>query len=105
MQEVDPKEAARLVAEEGARLVDVREQNEWDQVHVPGAKLLPLSEYQTDTTMLAPARKTVFYCALGVRSVTAAEFYEGTWPGAETYSVSGGIVAWQAAGLPLESGS
>lgn len=101
MEEIDPHEAARLI-EDGARLVDVREQHEYDELHIAGAKLMPLSQYEPDPTLLPPARVTIFQCAHGNRSRLAAELYEGTWPGSPAYNLAGGIVAWQDAGLPVE---
>lgn len=102
MESISAPEAKRLIDEEGARLVDVREQYEWDEMHVPGSELKPLSEYEGDPTALAAAPRTIFICATGNRSQTAAAIYEQAWPGEESFNLDGGIVNWAARGLPVE---
>jgi hypothetical protein len=44
IQEIDVAEAQRRI-DAGARLFDVREQGEWDEVHAPQATLVPMSEF------------------------------------------------------------
>lgn len=105
MERIDAAEAKRLIDEEGARLIDVRERYEWDEVRIPGATLMPLSEFEGDPTALAPARLTIFQCAHGTRSVVAAELYEAAWVGVAAASMEGGIIAWNEAGLPVEAGA
>jgi len=69
----------RAVAEEKARLVDVREKREWDAGHVAGAVFLPLSELRDGITAETLANRLpkdqIIYthCAVGVRSCTAAD--------------------------------
>lgn len=102
MEKISPKEAERLIREQGARLVDVRERHEFDEVRIPGSQLMPLSEFEGDPTMLPPAKVTIFQCAHGVRSETAADLYESAWPGVSSFSLEGGIVAWADEDLPTE---
>ena len=69
----------KRVAEEKAVLVDVREEAEWKQGHIAGAKLLPLSKLEdaTDANELKrqlPKDKILYvHCRSGVRSLKAAE--------------------------------
>lgn len=93
-----------MVEEEGARIVDVRERYEWEEMRTEGAELVPLSEYEGDPTLLAPAKKTIFMCAHGNRSQVAADIYEKTWEGMPSYNLEGGIAAWANAGLPIKIG-
>jgi rhodanese-related sulfurtransferase len=104
MERVSPEEAKRLIDEEGARLVDVRERYEWDEMRVADSELVPLSEYEGDPTQLAPAKNTIFICAHGNRSQVASDIYETTWEGMPSYNLEGGIAAWAAAGLPTQFG-
>jgi phage shock protein E len=67
------------VEDKKAVLVDVREQSEWDDGHIDGAVLLPLSELRkgVDKKVLAkqlPKDRVVYtHCAVGKRSLTAAD--------------------------------
>ncbi len=92
---------AKSRLEQGAVLIDVREQDEWNAVHAPNAILIPLSEFQARYTEMPKDKNIVLICAGGVRSAQAAQFAEQ-----HGYSVSnleGGINAWIASGLPTES--
>lgn len=104
MDRIDVNEAKRLVEEEGALLIDCREDYEWDEMRIGGARLVPLSEYEGDPELIELADKVVFYCAAGSRSQTAAAIYEGARPGSRAYSVDGGITDWATKGLPTEFG-
>ena len=67
------------VTDKKAVLVDVRELSEWNRGHVSGATFLPLSELKDDISAEAlakrlPKERIVYtYCAVGVRSCTAAD--------------------------------
>jgi rhodanese-related sulfurtransferase len=103
MTEVTPEEAKRLIDEEGARLIDCREDFEWDEMRIPGATLVPLSEYEMDPEEIEEAPITIFQCAHGNRSQTAAALYEGVHPGATAHSMEGGISSWMTKGLPIDT--
>jgi rhodanese-related sulfurtransferase len=72
---------AKIEADE-AILVDVREQQEWDQGHIEGAIFLPLGKLQNgiDAKTLAkqlPKHKIIYtHCVVGKRSVTAGNILE-----------------------------
>ena len=94
-----------------AVLIDVREPQEWAQVRIPGAVLLPLSGFDPALVPalvgVQPGKKLVFHCRSGVRCGAAAELLSGAGlaPGdAPIYRLGGGILAWIAAGLPVEQG-
>jgi molybdopterin/thiamine biosynthesis adenylyltransferase/rhodanese-related sulfurtransferase len=72
-RDVDAAEAVRL-AGEGFRVIDVREQSEWDTGHVAGATLLPLAEVAGRISEVVPDRDTLLllHCAVGARSARAA---------------------------------
>ncbi len=77
-------------------LVDVREVGEYESEHIPGAKLLPLSELEGRLDELPEDRELVFYCHSGHRSNVGAVFARdsGLVNGA-IYNLIGGISAWE----------
>ena len=84
-------------------LVDVREVYEFRQLRVPGAVLVPLSEFATAHTGLPKDRPLLVMCASGKRSLVAAEFLSRNgYP--DVANVEGGIIAWHGAGLPTTDG-
>jgi rhodanese-related sulfurtransferase len=96
-----PREKAQVLLEEGAQLVDVRVDHEWDAGHIPGAMHLPLEELAERSDELDRGRPVVLYCRGGSRSSMAAEALEGA--GFDAAKLSEGIVGWQEAGLELDS--
>jgi molybdopterin/thiamine biosynthesis adenylyltransferase/rhodanese-related sulfurtransferase len=72
-REVNAAEAVAL-ARDGYRVIDVREQNEWDAGHVAGATLLPLADVAQRIAEVEPDRDApiLLHCAVGARSGRAA---------------------------------
>jgi molybdopterin/thiamine biosynthesis adenylyltransferase/rhodanese-related sulfurtransferase len=86
-------------AEQDFVLVDVREKNEWDEGHIPGAIHVPRGylELQIEEAIPDKAKKVVLYCAGGVRSLMAGNTlqqmgYE------DVTSMAGGFGQWKANG-------
>ncbi|HEU5143162.1 MAG TPA: rhodanese-like domain-containing protein [Solirubrobacterales bacterium] len=98
-KEVTRDEAQRLV-EEGAQLVDVRADHEWEAGRIPGAKHVPLAELNERTGEIEQDRPVVLYCRGGTRSTMAAEALAAA--GYDAAKLTGGIVGWEEAGMPLE---
>ncbi len=101
IREVTPPEANVLRANPRAALVDVREDAEWEQGHIPGAHHVAKSYLEQQIEAYVPDRATpvVLYCAGGVRSLFAGQAlramgYE------DVVSMSGGFEQWKALGLP-----
>ncbi|HEY3143024.1 MAG TPA: rhodanese-like domain-containing protein [Acidimicrobiales bacterium] len=101
--EIDVTELARLRAG-GATLIDVREPDEYEGAHVPGAQPIPLGTVP-DRIAEVPADEGSVYviCAMGGRSLKAAEFYRAN--GIDAINVAGGTKAWIEAGQPVSTGS
>jgi rhodanese-related sulfurtransferase len=99
VREVTPEEAKALI-EDGAQLIDVRVGHEWDAGHIAGATHLPLEEVPERVGELDPDRPVVLYCRGGSRSSMATEALADA--GFDAAKLSGGIVGWAEAGLPLE---
>jgi rhodanese-related sulfurtransferase len=100
---VGPLEASHILAGGGVDLVDVREPHEWLVAHLPGARHVPLGLFLRGPGDHLRSARTLFVCAHGVRSVTAAAA-AGRHGCAEAYSLDGGVLAWARAGFPLERG-
>jgi rhodanese-related sulfurtransferase len=83
-------------------LVDVRERDEFDDVRVPGAVLVPMSEFGERFGDLPRDRPLLVMCAAGSRSLAATGHLIRN--GYEAVNVTGGIIAWQKAGLPVRRG-
>ncbi len=87
----------------GALIIDVREPNEYTQIRAKGAVLLPLGRLNSFVKELPRDRELLMMCRTGGRSQNATQFLQAQ--GFENVTnVSGGIVAWHAAGLPTTSG-
>ena len=73
IREVNAAEAVGL-ARDGYRVIDVREQGEWDAGHVAGATLLPLADVPQKIADVVPDRDAplLLHCAVGGRSARAA---------------------------------
>ncbi|HET9164333.1 MAG TPA: rhodanese-like domain-containing protein [Solirubrobacterales bacterium] len=98
-REVSRDEARKLI-EDGAQLVDVRADHEWDAGHIAGATHLPLDELAGRTGEIDPDRPVVLYCRGGTRSTMATDALADA--GFDAAKLSEGIVGWAAAELPLE---
>ncbi|MFN8621219.1 MAG: rhodanese-like domain-containing protein [Chloroflexota bacterium] len=81
----------------GALLLDVREQDEWDAGHVPGATHIALSELASRVGELPTDKTILVICRSGNRSLQAREIL--TAAGLTATSVTGGVKAWRDAGL------
>jgi rhodanese-related sulfurtransferase len=97
VQEIDVDQLAARLAE-GARLVDVREPDEYTDGHVPGAVLVPLATVPEHLDAFAGAGPTYVICKSGGRSMRACEYVAASAPDAEVVNVAGGTMAWIASG-------
>jgi rhodanese-related sulfurtransferase len=95
---VDAIEAHRLVEETGALLLDVREPDEWRAGHAPDAHHLPARE--VCATVLPSTHLVITVCRSGGRrSTTVAEHLRAD--GIHALTLTGGMQAWVAEGLPV----
>jgi rhodanese-related sulfurtransferase len=98
--EVDPEEA-RALAESGALLLDVREPDEWNAGHAPGAMFIPLGQLPANVDDLPRDRRIVAICRVGGRSARATEFLIAA--GIDAVNLAGGMRAWAASDLVVEN--
>jgi rhodanese-related sulfurtransferase len=97
-RELDPLAADEAVLA-GALLLDVREPDEFDAGHAPGALPLPVGQLLARMGELEATRSIVCVCRSGVRSATAAD--ELCKAGYDAANLTGGMLAWAGEGLPV----
>lgn len=73
-RQISQEEAKEMMDAGDAVVLDVREQSEYDEGHIPGAVLLPVGSIDEDTAAVIPEKSTtvLVYCRSGNRSKTAA---------------------------------
>src|SRR5687768_14021850 len=110
IDEVDPGDVQRAVSgtggpADGVVLIDVRENEEWDAGHIPGAKHVPRSYLETRIEAAAPDRsqRVVLYCASGNRSAWAAHTLKALMGYENVESMTGGIALWKDRGYEVEA--
>jgi rhodanese-related sulfurtransferase len=86
----------------GAPVLDVRNPDEYDEKHVPGATLIPLGELAERTGEIPAGDPLYVICAAGGRSLTATHALVDA--GYTAVSVAGGTNGWAAAGYPVVAG-
>jgi molybdopterin/thiamine biosynthesis adenylyltransferase/rhodanese-related sulfurtransferase len=103
IDEIDAGQARELIADDSPAIVDVRERDEWDEGHLPGAVHVPRGylESRIEATVPDRSRPVLVYCAAGNRSAFAAKTLEEL--GYEhVVSLAGGFTDWKRNGLPFE---
>jgi rhodanese-related sulfurtransferase/rubrerythrin len=76
-------------------LLDVRQPEEYEAEHLPGAKLIPLPDIGARFSELDPEKPAIVYCAIGGRSRVASQILAGKGF-KEVFNLSGGIKAWKS---------
>jgi rhodanese-related sulfurtransferase len=99
--EVTAEETERRLTAGEVQVVDVREPEEWDAGRIPGdVKHIPLDELTAKAGSIDKDKPVVFQCRAGSRSYMAAQAFRAS--GYDAYSLAGGLLAWEAAGLSLD---
>jgi rhodanese-related sulfurtransferase len=99
--EISPQEAAAKLQSGEAVIVDVREKDEWDEGHIPGAIHMSRGTIELDIEEKVPDPNAMIicHCGGGGRSALAAESLQKMGY-KNVRSMVGGLKAWKAAGLP-----
>lgn len=105
ISEIDVHELKSLLENEKDKMyfIDCREQEEWNEGHIQGATLLPLSDFQNtfESVLKDKSKKVVIQCRSGKRSMNACMFLLSK--GFENLvNVEGGILAWNEAGFDIK---
>jgi rhodanese-related sulfurtransferase len=95
---------ALALRESGAFVLDVRQPDEWNAVHIPGATLIPLGELSSRLGEVPRDRQVLVVCRSGNRSAQGRDILLGAGFPSVT-SMAGGMNQWAAAGYPTTSGS
>jgi rhodanese-related sulfurtransferase len=101
-KEINASEAKKQV-DQGAFLLDVRQPEEWNETHVPGATLIPLAELPNRLAEVPKDKPVVVMCRSGNRSQQGRDILLNAGYGQVT-SMAGGINDWAAQGYPTVSG-
>jgi rhodanese-related sulfurtransferase len=105
VRETSVEEALGRVSEGRARLIDVREDREWEAGRARGAEHLGRGVIERDIERAVPdkAAELILYCGGGYRSALAADNLRRMGY-TNVYSLAGGWKAWREAGAPVEEG-
>jgi rhodanese-related sulfurtransferase len=95
-----PQEVAELWAGGSIQLIDVRQAHEHEAGRIADTRLIELGSLGQEAGTLDPGRPVVFYCRSGARSAMATDAF--TQAGFDAHNMAGGMLAWEAAGLPIE---
>jgi len=98
---LSPGELAAKIKAGNVRLIDVRTDDEVAQGTIPGAEHIALDRFDPAELDLSDGRDVVLYCRSGRRSAIAGEKLAAV-TGGPVEHLEGGILAWQAAGQPVE---
>ena len=93
----------KLNKKQDCQIIDVREQHEYEKVHIKGAKLIPLSEFDQKYQSIDKNKPIYLHCGVGGRATKAAEFLLACGY-KNLFVIDGGIKAWIEAGYPVECG-
>jgi hydroxyacylglutathione hydrolase len=84
------------------QILDVREQSEWDEGHIPGSTHEPWHDIAGLPAGLDPARPIAVLCASGQRAAVAASLVQRHGAQRVIHVIDGGVPAWGELGHPLE---
>ncbi|MHB1834195.1 MAG: rhodanese-like domain-containing protein [Solirubrobacteraceae bacterium] len=100
MADYTPHEVARLLDGGTIQLIDVRERHEHAAGRIAGGRLIELGVLGAQAPTIDGSVPIVFYCRSGARSAMAADAF--VQAGFDAHNLAGGLLAWEASGLPLE---
>jgi rhodanese-related sulfurtransferase len=94
-------EEANEMMSAGAAVIDVRNPDEYQSGHVPGATLIPVNTVFARREELPKDQDVIFVCAVGQRSALAAEMAAAAGL-TRIFNLEGGTDAWIKSGMPAE---
>jgi len=101
-REISVSEASAM-RDAGAFILDVREPDEWNESHIPGATLIPLGQLASRVDEIPKDQEIVVVCRSGNRSAQGRDILlSAGFP--QVTSMAGGINEWKSLGLETVSG-
>lgn len=104
-ENVSPEQVQEWLEGKEIVLVDVREPDEWNEEHIEGAMLVPLSAFDPQVILEQAGEELgiVFYCKVGGRADRVCQYFVQATGRAAT-CMEGSILGWKAQGLPTVAG-
>ncbi len=101
---ISPEEARDWLESGEAVLIDVREENEYQQAHIDGSILVPLSRFNVfEVAQAAGDKKVIFQCRSGKRAEKTWAYYTKATR-RQAWLMDGSLMGWAEAGLPVVEG-
>lgn len=98
--EIDAATLATWLETRDVLLIDVREEEEWEDAHLSAALLFPMSDFEIDALPAVEGRSVVIMCRSGKRSEAIARgLLRAGWT--DVHNLAGGILDWDSAGFPV----
>jgi rhodanese-related sulfurtransferase len=95
-----PQQVSELLQTQQIQLIDVRQPHEREAGRIAGDRHIELAQLGIQAETIERNVAVVFYCRSGARSAMATEAFQGA--GFNAHNMVGGLLEWDAAGLPLE---
>jgi hydroxyacylglutathione hydrolase len=103
VESVERIDVSELHSRDGSlQILDVREQTEWDDGHIPGSMHMPYHDIHALPPGLDPAQPVAVICASGQRSAVAASLLKAYGAGEVIHVVDGGVGTWERLGFPID---
>lgn len=101
VEQVDPETVKKWLDEDGAVMIDVREDEEVAAARIPGTIHIAMSRFDPEQLPDLAGRKLVLQCASGMRSDQVAQYLVREGIVESAANLAGGIQAWAQSGLPI----
>jgi hydroxyacylglutathione hydrolase len=103
VEDVERIDVEELHARDGSlQVLDVREQNEWDESHIPGSTHIPYHDIHALPDELDPNEPIAVVCSSGQRAAVAASLLKAHGAADVIHVVDGGVPLWERLGFPIE---
>ncbi len=103
-EEIQPTDIAAQVANGEVNVLDVRNQTEWDEGHIPGAVHIMLGTLPNRLQEVPTDKPLLVQCRSGARSAIACSILQAAGI-KQVMNLTGGITRWQQVGLPQTEGT
>ncbi len=101
---IDPEQLAERLEENDLLVLDVRDEDEWEEGHIPGSLHLPYGELSDRQDELPRDRAIAAICSGGKRSGLAASILQREGFERVLHVANGGVGTWRRSGRPVETG-